>query len=181
MPFAPTMRFAPHHMRSSVEELVFNRRDLDFSRASTSSGATTFDPSYGTLAVRRLSQHPFRGVYADLRLEPATSRPVILCTHVSGSQRGRPAFQIEEPSYPYASMPCHALVTGKINNMPAPNLAAFGGGRLYGLRAPVPSELALARAVLPDARHGPSGSRQPFGQAFGRNRSFVHDVRTRLP
>ena len=74
----------------------------------------------------------------------------------------------------------HAFVTGKINAMPAPNLATLSSGRLP-TPVPPPSEEALARAFLPGARYGPPGSRQPFGLWAGRHRYFVGDVRTGLP
>ena len=175
MPF-PTPEYehnGPVHMKSSVDELVFNR-DLDFSNTPASAVAKRFDPTYGTLAKQRLSQHPHRGV---------------------------PSFQKEEPAYPRASMPHvlsdrsllrnriqidhqpyhHAFVVGKIGEMPAPELTAPSFGRLRTAPAPPVSEEALARTFLPGARYGPCGSRQPFGQSSGRHRYFVGDVRTAFP
>ena len=185
MPYESSHTYTRLHrgQASNIDELVFNN-DSDFSNARVNTPAK-FDPSYGTLAVRRLSQHPFRRL---------------------------PAFNTEEPSYPHASMPRivaddlhlnriqidqtpdhHAFVTGKIGKAPHPAhftaLALSSSSRLP--RVPPPGEMALARRMMPrmdtpkyDARYGPTGSRQPFGHNAGHlsNRYFgrLGNVRTGL-
>ena len=115
------MHNGPKHMKSAVDELVFNR-DLDFSNVKAGPVGWSFEPSYATAAAHKLSQHPHRGV---------------------------PAFQTEEPSYPHASMPHilsderlrrnrieinqtpyhHAFVTEKIGTLPPLGLMPMNTGR----------------------------------------------------
>ena len=161
---------------SSVDELVFNR-DLDFSAAEK---VTTwkFEPSYASSCVHRLGQHPVRGT---------------------------PAFQLEEPAYPRASMPHiladdrlrrnriqvtqspyhHAFVTEKLINLPPPDLATSGNHRImsksYLARSPTAPTMPTSPATTHIPRYGPMVSRQPFGQSPGRHRFFVGDVRVGVP
>ena len=187
MPMPPAPR---SHQQSSVDELVFNN-DMDHSHFRRP--ATKFDPSYSTMAVRRLSQHPFRGLPAFMTDEPSypmsRAAPRTVADHMQLSR-----IQMNQHVVGNDGPDLHAFVTGKIGKAPHPAhftaLALSSSSRLPR-GVPPPNEMALARASLPDARYGPMGSTQPgsargnpFGPLAGQmsNRYFgrLGNVRTQL-
>ena len=179
------------HQQSSVDELVFNR-DLDFSNARPMT--PKFDPSYSTMAVSRLTRHPFRGVPAFMTDEPRYGRgsmPRSAADHMKLNRN-----QINQGVVGYDGPDNHAFLTGKIGKAPfeggihPAHFTALSSVSRIPRAAPPPNEMALARACLPAARYGPAGSRQPpssargnpFGPMPGTNRYFgrLGSVRTQL-
>jgi hypothetical protein len=186
----PTPRGWHSCQPSSVDQHVFNH-DMDDS--NTRPTATKFDPSYSTLAVRRLTQHPFRGLPARMVDEPHyasghhASMPRTVADHMQLNR-----IQMNQRVVGYDGPDIHAFVTGKIGKAPHPahfTALALSSSIRIPRGAPPPNEMALARACLPDARYGPAGSRQPgsargnpFGPMAGTQRYFgrLGNVRTQL-
>ena len=180
------------HQQSSVDEHVFNR-DMDFS-SSARPITPKFDPSYSTMAVSRLTRHPFRGVPAFMTDEPRYGRGSMPRSAADHMKLNR--IQINQGVVGYDGPDNHAFLTGKIGKAPfeggihPAHFTALSSVSRIPRAAPPPNEMALARACLPAARYGPAGSRQPpssargnpFGPMPGTNRYFgrLGSVRTQL-
>ena len=113
IPMPPTPTLPRAHRQSSVDELVFNH---DLGHSPFRRPATKFDPSYSTMAVRRLTQHPFRGVPAFMTDEPSypmgASQPRTVADHMQQSR-----IQMNQGVVGNDGPDLHAFVTGKIGKV----------------------------------------------------------------